>query len=65
MKWQPIETAPRDGTRVLGWCNDKYVDICYIEHKDSVGDVWMTDNCQDFGGWENPTHWMPLPDKPE
>lgn len=63
MKWLPIETAPRDGTRILGACK-YFVDICYTEHKHGE-DRWMTALCESFGGWEEPTHWMPLPDKPE
>lgn len=67
-EWQPIDTAPRDGTRILGWCGN-YTDICYLENKwidSAVGlqKVWMTDSCVDFGGYENPTHWMPLPNPP-
>lgn len=62
-EWRPIETAPRDGTNVLGWCGS-YVDICRTEHKFEVGEVWMTDGCADFGGRESPTHWMPLPSAP-
>lgn len=59
--WQPIETAPRDGTRIL----------CYLPfgrgfttqthwHIDKRGGNWY-----DEGGELCPTHWMPLPDKPE
>lgn len=61
--WQPMETAPKDGTRILGWCRN-HADICYLQNKHGVGYVWMTDSCVDFGGWENPTHWMPQPDAP-
>jgi hypothetical protein len=60
---QPIETAPKDGTCILCWCGT-YWDICYRQHKYGVGDVWMTDSCADFGGYENPTLWMPLPPAP-
>lgn len=31
--WQPIETAPRDGTPILGWC----VHAADIYHDDSTG----------------------------
>ena len=27
--------------------------------------VWTSDSCEDFGGYEYPTHWMPLPNGPE
>ncbi|MGL5016260.1 MAG: DUF551 domain-containing protein [Bacteroidales bacterium] len=59
--WELINTAPRDGTRILAWCGG-YADICY-----TTGDEerWMTDFCADFGGHETPTHWMPLPTKPK
>jgi hypothetical protein len=60
--WQPIETAPTDGTKILGWCGS-FCDICYRDRKFG-NDVWMTDGCADFGGSENPTHWMPMPEAP-
>jgi hypothetical protein len=53
-RWQPIETAPKDGTDILVW------------EGGSVGTVWFS---QVFGEWLGPypdfTHWMPLPDPPE
>ena len=63
-KWRPIETAPRDGARVLGlWISapggrNRCEVTAYI---DVLG--WTSDDgdCE----WESPTHWLPLPPPPE
>lgn len=64
--WRPIETAPKDGTRVLVW---------------ALGDVFLASFGYDIGdgsAWQPeyaevpmfddpdsaPTHWMPLPEPP-
>ena len=71
-EWQPIETAPKDGTRVI--LGNKY-------------GVWMGEFCDTYQSgykpqnpWQSvllnhdyiskqrsyfPTHWMPLPAEPE
>ena len=64
-EWQPIETAPKDGTVFLAYWEpprnfpykDKY-HVCHYAH----GVIWP--------GWINtpddlPTHWMPLPPPPK
>lgn len=63
-QWQDISTAPKDGTRIVAWCG-KFVNICYWGDCYPRGEVWMSDSCVDFGGFEEPTHWMPLPEAPE
>jgi len=63
VQWQPIETAPKDGTRVLIFV-DGYVKIAR-----SLGVVWSVFHCDDeFYNEEYhlnyPTHWQPLPEPP-
>jgi hypothetical protein len=67
MEWQPIETAPRDGARILLVRGD------YIW----LDDWWKGDgansNWSSLVAWKQatgktpdpPTHWMPLPAPPE
>lgn len=56
LTWQPIETAPKDGTRFLGSSKGCETKLYYwnseknrflIEHQEEIG--WT------------PTHWFPLP----
>jgi hypothetical protein len=71
MKWQPIETAPKDGIAIL---------VCLPNMQIEIGrwcppDPYMKTPCA--GHWayrrsiqkrcqfeHQPTHWMPLPDPP-
>lgn len=71
-QWQPIGTAPRDGSYVLTFCNrftnklgrsgGGIMEAHYIKYQD----------CWDTHVWWNikgeacyPTHWMPLPTPPK
>ena len=70
-EWQPIETAPKDGTLLLlimvgfepavgayyshGW--DYQTEDCFAEY-----DHWLA-YLENRGVWK-PTHWMPLPTPP-
>lgn len=59
-QWQPIETAPKDGTLVLTWgeCRAQYA-VSYWDEE------WLTD-FREKGGYQivYATHWMPLPEPP-
>jgi len=65
MGWQPIETAPKDGTDVLLAGTGTYdvtVGSFYKATKGpSVCDGWYY---QDGSSRIEPTHWMPLPPPP-
>ena len=71
MEWQPIETAPKDGTRILLYSPDAMEPKCFIGY-------WLNDvDYPDGGAWfdywredtglpidADSTHWMPLPEAP-
>ena len=66
-EWQPIETAPKDGTVILA-CFDKWyhpMAVCWAAyHPNAKGKAcWRTSA---IGGdkVEQLTHWMPLPSPP-
>lgn len=74
MNWQPIETAPKDGT----WCllgggmtsEDDYMEtgVNVLRPVTAFFDDEYWNMCFWDGSWrtsyENPTHWMPLPPPP-
>lgn len=63
--WQPIETAPKDGSHIiLARFGDEYFEIS--------GGEWNLhpkegeDGLNGFEAWlSHPTHWMPLPSPPK
>lgn len=64
MKWQPIETAPKDETRIIlgRWSEWLGSMEAWDGRWSSWGDVWT------HKGRTNemsPTHWMPLPEPPQ
>lgn len=70
MRWQPIDTAPKDDTRILA-CGRPGVFIVRWSHKAqfeafNTHPGWQVFECEDgFYSWafdpETLTHWMPLP----
>jgi DNA-binding XRE family transcriptional regulator len=57
-RWQPIESAPRDGECIIA---------CHAGQKDSIGPVWWRRGrwtMEDGDRWnvDYLTHWKPLPE---
>lgn len=75
--WQPIATAPRDGSWILlaggevdyQWDYDEQppMVVGFLHQGPLLGDLWMMGYFESgyIGEYENPTHWMPLPPSPE
>ena len=75
-EWQPIETAPKDGTWVLlsgGDCGQESDDpscvsgqwTTYLNGGQCEGHwqfAWFDGGY--YGWYDDPTHWMPLPNPP-
>jgi hypothetical protein len=74
MEWKPIETAPKDGTKVLLWCRDAGCETAeWIVEKhewwEKTSDTTQELRKEDGGYWSSEngwdaTHWMPAPTAP-
>lgn len=60
--WMPIESAPRDGTRVLLFRNEWVENIC-AGYWDVDYEGWYIVGCR--SPWISVSHWMPLPEPPK
>jgi len=56
--WQPIETAPRDGTEILVCMEGDKDSVCIVEY---FSFNWVYPTYEDTGIYREPTHWMPIP----
>jgi len=64
MTWQPIETAPKDGSLVLTWGSSRaQYSVSYWDDQD---EFWATDYREKGNvSMVYATHWMPLPEPPK
>lgn len=75
MEWQPIETAPKDGTDVLVMYMHIETQIVHnafwLDNEnfpEQLSGWWSYDKSEVgrvlLDDWMTPTHWMPLPTPP-
>ena len=64
-EWQPIETAPKDGSKILAHMrdNDDLGPLILIWHDERWIVSWDNTDITEHWG-DIPTHWMPLPSPP-
>lgn len=62
--WRPIEEAPKDGTKVIGWCAGDGIEL--ISWRSVVDyEIPKAERWRDEDGWSSAaTHFMPLPAPP-
>lgn len=68
-EWQPIETAPKDGSLFIAYWEGQVKPCNYnvtrrIENKHNDFMIWHK-NSYRASTCFNPTHWMPLPAAPK
>ena len=72
-EWQPIRTAPMDGTQILVFTVHGDIELSsfyWMEREiyEAVGAGLFTRRLErSYEGWNSntPTHWMPLPNPPK
>jgi hypothetical protein len=65
-EWQPIDTAPMDGTVFWGYRNGSHAEACRIPRDDC--EMWEFRGVSasvDINPHLKPTHWRPLPSEPK
>lgn len=65
-EWQPIDTAPKDGTRVIAFFPlFKTAKVAWHKTFYLDGPLWACDAVRSPDRWsDQPSHWMPLPAAP-
>lgn len=62
-KWQPIETAPRDGTWILLQAKGSVIPVIARWGIGEIGkDCWVDGDFSPCPYAPKATHWMPLPE---
>ena len=71
MKWQTIDTAPKDGTVIIAYqpsgtffSGHKYPEVVGIASWQEPDDLNPAHWSGPLGPKGHPTHWMPLPSPP-
>lgn len=65
-EWNPIESAPRDGTRIDIWVpREGRLVNCWHQNGLWLFDSSIIDDDTPGVVYEAPTHWMPIPPPPE
>ena len=68
-QWRPIETAPKDGSLILGWDNKVMRGkgaacvMLWARNEHTQKHEWM--NFSNAYRVDNPRYWMPLPQPPQ
>jgi len=59
--WQPIDTAPTDGTKFLGFVTKEWIEGFSYDGTH----FWYTSDGDMPTMFSKPTHWMPWPESQE
>ncbi|MEE1655500.1 hypothetical protein VB618_04755 [Microvirga sp. CF3062] len=67
-EWRPLETAPRDGSRLDVWTENgiRYIDVFWHHGPDfpQGAFVFYDIHLRDYIDVDDATHWMPRPAPP-
>ena len=75
-EWQPIDTAPKDGTQIIGYepQDSIYGGVIGIQWIPQTSKMYFGSEIKLGGYWAKsvhtqvvlkPTHWLPLPELPK
>jgi hypothetical protein len=64
--WQLIESAPKDGTPILGWDGVDMATVKWHKWSDRAVGGWDLIVCGAYAEYSDyyPTHWVPIPEPP-
>lgn len=62
-EWQPIETAPKDGTEIIVATKSTTSGVALVIWEPGVPFPCFMD--EEGDSYEDATHWMPLPEPPK